>query len=40
VRTLAREAAQRQRLNKQFAGRQRPPTDADQYGSPATAEDA
>jgi hypothetical protein len=40
VQTLAREAAQRQRLNQQLAGRQRPPADPDEYGSPASAEDA
>jgi len=40
VQTLVREAAQRERLSKQLIGRQRPPTDADGYGSPAPAEDA
>ena len=40
VQTLAREAVQRQRLHQQLAGRSRPQTDADDYGSPAPAEEA
>ena len=40
VQTLQREAAQGKRLTKQLAGRKRGPTDADDYGSPAAAEDA
>ena len=38
--TLQREAAQRQRLSQQLAGRKRVPVSADAYGAPAASEDA
>lgn len=40
VPTLQREAAQRQRLSQQLAGRKRVPVSADGYGTPAVSEDA
>ena len=40
VQTLHREAAQRERLTTRLAGRKRGPADANDYGSPAAAEDA
>ena len=40
VQTLQREAVQRERLTKQFAGRKRGPAAADDYGTPAVAEGA
>jgi DNA-binding transcriptional regulator YiaG len=39
LQTLSREAGQRQRLNKQLSGRQRPAPGVDEYASPAPAED-
>jgi DNA-binding transcriptional regulator YiaG len=40
VPTLQREAAQRQRISQQLAGRKRVPVSADGYGTPAVSEDA
>lgn len=40
VPTLQREAAQRERLNQQLAGRKRGPVSADDYGAPTVSEDA
>ena len=40
VSTLRREAAQRERLTRQLAGRKRGPVNVDDYGTPAVSEDA
>lgn len=40
VPTLQREAAQRERLDEQLAGRRRRAVNADDYGTPAASEDA
>jgi hypothetical protein len=40
VPTLQREASQRERLSRQQAGRKRPPTTVDDYGTPSLSEDA